>query len=684
MKHLSSVRWLWWWTLAAVMCAIALRVVAASALQGQSAFAAGYRAYQRGDRAGAIRTLQAAAADPGVLGDYVLFYLGQAQLDARDLDGSTASFTRLTARYPESVFAGRAELALANIALTRNQAEQARQRSTAALDYSAQGYVDAPARLVLARALISLGQPRAAYEQLQEVRRDHTHSAYDAPARALEVTLLRTNPEIAATSSLSYLTQEAPLLLSEGQTREAYAAAQQALALEPPASVRAAMLWIQAKASHGQPDRQENALKSYLAVAPAGPKAPDALFDLARVYWHRKDTAGARQYFRQLAANFPDSELAPGAMLRIARTYEDEDRFEQARSAYLQLAAAHPRSEPAADARFRSVWLIYRRHHFGEAAAGFESMKSRAGDPIERAMYEYWNARTLEQDGQGARAREMFSALAYSTTTNYYPAMAGRRVGEPRIELPVVALDPPAVEPASLASGASFHLQRALALQELALGQLELGELRRLQQLTEGNRTIRLFLLARFEAAGGYHDATMMATAMAARGEISNRLAERIRYPRAFWTDFSQAAARTGLKPYLLLALSRQESLFDPMARSVADARGVMQLLPSTADKVAARSGIAQSRVDLYDPSINIELGSTNLKMMLAMFNGNPFKAIAAYNAGEEAVQRWDAKYAGPDDEWVENIEYAETRNYVKKVVGGMREYQMLYPALGR
>ena len=120
------------------------------------------------------------------------------------------------------------------------------------------------------------------------------------------------------------------------------------------------------------------------------------------------------------------------------------------------------------------------------------------------------------------------------------------------------------------------------------------------------------------------------------------------------------------------------------MARSVADARGVMQLLPSTADKVAARSGIAQSRIDLYDPSINIELGSTNLKMMLAMFNGNPFKAIAAYNAGEEAVQRWDAKYAGPDDEWVENIEYAETRNYVKKVVGGMREYQMLYPALGR
>src|SRR5260370_17951348 len=128
----------------------------------------------------------------------------------------------------------------------------------------------------------------------------------------------------------------------------------------------------------------------------------------------------------------------------------------------------------------------------------------------------------------------MFSALAYSTSANYGPARVGRRVGEPRIELPVVALDPPAVEPASLASGASFHLQRALALQELALGQLELGELRRLQQLTEGNRTIRLFLLARFEAAGGHHNSPIMSSAMVARGETSNRLAERIRYPRAF------------------------------------------------------------------------------------------------------------------------------------------------------
>jgi soluble lytic murein transglycosylase len=661
------------------MCAAALAVSAAPAPDAQSAFAAGYRAYQRGDMQSAIQNLQ--AADSGVLADYALFYLGQAQLNRRDFDGAAASFTRLGALYPESIFAARADLALANIALTRNQPGPARQHALSAIDRSESASLRAPAGLALARALLSLGEASAAYEQLQQVRHNYPHSSSDAGARALESSLLRAHPEVADTASLSYLTGEAQLLLTEGQTEEAYAAAAAAIALAPPSTVRASMLWIEAKASRGNRERQERVLRAYLAAAPHGPKAPDALFDLARLYWHRKDTAGARMYFRQLVADFPNSSLAAGAMLRIGRTYEDEDRFDLARTAYLQAAAAHPHAEAAADARFRSAWLPYRHHHFAEAAADFQSMRSRAADPIERALYDYWTARSLQQEGQGDRARDIFNDLAASTITNYYPEMAARRVGAPRIEQPAVALDP-APAPATASVRESFHLQRALALKRIGLNQLELGELRRLAQIAESSRGMRMFLLAEYPQAGGYHDATVLATQMAARGEISSRLAEAIRYPRAYWPLFSQAASRTGVKLYLLLALSRQESLFDPMACSYADARGVMQLLPTTAQRVAAHAGLPQYQIDLYDPSVNIELGSANLKMLLAMFGGNEFKAIAAYNGGEDAVQRWVERYGGPDDEWVENIEYAETRNYVKKVVGGMREYQMLYPAL--
>jgi soluble lytic murein transglycosylase len=665
---------------AAAVCAAAFVAPAATAPQGQSAFATGYEAYRRGDMQSAIQSLQG-GADFGALGDYALYYLGQAQLNQHNLDGAALSFGRLVAIYPESIFEARSELALANIALTRNQYGQARQHALSALDRSDSAVVQAPARLALARAMLNLGQPSEAYNQLQELRRSYPRSSADAGARALEKSLLRSHPELADTASLSYLTSEAQLLLSEGQAEDAYSTAAQALAMEPPPSVRASMLWVQAKASRANRERQERVLRSYLAAAPHGPKAPQALFDLARLIWHRRDTAGARMYFRELASDFPDSSLAPGAMLRIGRTYEDEERFDEARSAYLQAAAAHPHAESAADARFRAVWLLYRRHRFAEAASGFQSMKARASDPIERAMYDYWNARSLEQSGEGGRARDILDQLAASTTTNYYPELAARRVGAPAIELPAVALDSaPIISPAP--GRESFHLQRVMALKQIGLNQLELGELRRLHQIAGDSQTMRMFLLAEYSQAGGYYDATELATQMAARGEISSRVAERIRYPRAYWPLFSQAAARTGVKPSLLLALSRQESLFDPTACSVSDARGVMQLLPTTAQRLAVRTGMPSYRIELYDPSVNIDLGCAYLKMLLAMFNGDEFKAIAAYNGGEDAVQRWVEHYGGPDDEWVENIEFAETRNYVKKVVGGMREYRMLYPEI--
>ena len=675
-------RWLrpWLWGMgAAALCAASIAGRAACEPQAQSTFAAGYLAYQRGDMRAAIANLQ--AAESGVLADYAFFYLGQAQVDQRDLDGASASFTRLAANYPESIFAARADLALANIALDRNQAAQAREHALSALARSGHASVQAPARLILARAMMNLGDASGAYQQLQQLRRSYPHSTADEDARELQRSLLRAHPEVADTGSLSFLTREAPLLLSEGQADEAYSAAAAALALEPPLTVRTSMLWLQAKASHGNRDRQERALRAYLAAAPHGPKAADALFDLARAYWHRRDTAGARMYFREVAADFPTSSLAAGAMLRIGRTYEDEGRFDMARSAYLAAASAHPRSDAAADARFRSAWLLYRGRRFGDAATAFQSMKARASDPIERAMYDYWTARSLEQSGQDDRARQIFYDLAESTTTNYYPELAARRVAAPRIEMPAVALDP-AIAPAPAPGRESFHLQRALALKQIGLARLELGELRRLAEISEGSRAMRMFLLAAYPQAGGYYDATELATRMAARGEISSRLAERMRYPRAFWDLFSEAASRNGVKPYMLLALARQESLFDPMASSFANARGLMQLLPSTARRVAPQAGVSQNRIDLYDPSINVRLGSAYLKMLLAMFNGDEFKAIAAYNGGEDAVARWAERYGGPDDEWVENIEFAETRNYVKKVVGGMREYHMLYPSL--
>jgi len=135
------------------------------------------------------------------------------------------------------------------------------------------------------------------------------------------------------------------------------------------------------------------------------------------------------------------------------------------------------------------------------------------------------------------------------------------------------------------------------------------------------------------------------------------------------------------MDPYLLLAVIRQESLFDTRARSPAFALGLMQLLPSTAGRVAKQIGMPPPSNDqLFDPDTNLTLGSQYLKQLLERYSNNWFKAIAAYNAGEAAVDRWEKEIVTDDiEEFVERIPYTETRGYVKLVMRNHRIYQKLY-----
>lgn len=295
-------------------------------------------------------------------------------------------------------------------------------------------------------------------------------------------------------------------------------------------------------------------------------------------------------------------------------------------------------------------------------------------------MFTYWYARALEKAGDREGSQALFGRLAASTDSNYYPALAGRRVDVVRVTLPAAALsDPVAASLSGVPPSAQFHLARVKALKTLGLRKLVPAELMPLREAAYRNRPLRDFVLAEFQAADDYYNAIVMATRMAGRGALDRDLAERIRYPRAYWDLLAPAAERHGVEPYLLLALTRQESLFNSQARSRSDARGLMQLLPATAAQTARQQGIAAANLDLFDPALNVTLGAAYFKRLLDRFEGDQVRALAAYNGGEHAVAQWGRKFRGEDDEWVENIDYRETRDYVKKVLGGWREYRLLY-----
>ena len=155
----------------------------------------------------------------------------------------------------------------------------------------------------------------------------------------------------------------------------------------------------------------------------------------------------------------------------------------------------------------------------------------------------------------------------------------------------------------------------------------------------------------------------------------------RYRFPLAYWDTVQKLAKENGIDPYLVVALIRQESLFEPQAISPAAAFGLMQLLHSTAARTAARMKLSPPPRDaLFEPEINLTIGIHHLKELLEGYSNNLVKAIAAYNAGENAVSKWEARLAAEDDdEFIERIPYPETQLYVKLVLRNFRVYRKIY-----
>ena len=158
-----------------------------------------------------------------------------------------------------------------------------------------------------------------------------------------------------------------------------------------------------------------------------------------------------------------------------------------------------------------------------------------------------------------------------------------------------------------------------------------------------------------------------------------NAFAPNVSYPLIFVPE----AATRFVSPEIVLGLSRQESEFNPRAYSRAGARGVMQLIPSTAQITARKEGMRYSRSALLDdPVYNITLGSAHLSHLLERYDGSLIMTLAAYNAGASRVTRWVDQYGDPRSpavdpiDWVELIPFSETRNYVQRVLENVQVYR--------
>lgn len=302
------------------------------------------------------------------------------------------------------------------------------------------------------------------------------------------------------------------------------------------------------------------------------------------------------------------------------------------------------------------------------AARHFETLRTVSSTPITQGRALYWLGRAFEAQGDRSAAQQAFQGGAQHIQT-FYGQLAAEKAGYASITLPAE----PRPTSADAAAFEANEVVRALRI----LGETdEMSLLRVFAYELDDSLPDAASLALLMDTVRGYGDgfgAMMVGRAASQRGFL---LPER-QYPVRIPPQVAGAAPLA-----FTLAITRQESSFDPRARSHADARGMMQFLPATASGVARRLGMGYSPERLWDPDYNMTLGSYHLGELMGNFGNSMLMTTVGYNAGPARAPQWVARCGDPRGDvdaainYIECAPFTETRNYMMRVMENMSIYK--------
>jgi soluble lytic murein transglycosylase len=395
---------------------------------------------------------------------------------------------------------------------------------------------------------------------------------------------------------------------------------------------------------------------------------------------------------RALLADFPDSTWSGEALNSLGTHYIVTNQDDLAAQTFKELFERFPDGPHAERSAWKYGWWAYTTGSYAETARVFEKAAATFPRSDYRPPWLYWAARAREKMGERDTAQARMRLVYADYMNSYYGRLASRRLPSSKGETVAAGGIAPVAQPVSLrpappAPVPDLPPTAALIRQLLAAGLFDdgLNELRYAQKAWGTTPTLEATTAWVYHQKGDLRRAiTVMRRAypqfLAAGGEGLPAPILQIIFPLTYWEAIRKNASLYELDPYIVAALVAQESTFDASAHSNANAWGLMQILPSTGKRLASSLGIRRfTTAMLTNGETNIRLGTLYFKRLIDQFGGT-YYALASYNAGENRVIRWKAERPAMDeDEFIDDIPFPETQNYVKRILGTAEDYRHLY-----
>jgi len=647
-------------------------------------FAVGYAHYLDAQYPAAISAMQKAAPKMGELGDYTSFFIGNSYVLSNQPEASFTYLRDFAARYPDSIYDHDAVIAHAKALLAANRPAEA---VRVLQSYRGSG---PEADFYLAKAYEASGQAREGATLFRQIYYDHATS-YLADSAWSE---LKKIPEAAFLPAPTFAEHEKRAEQLYRAKHYSEAAAEYRAMLDMAPSTTRSDLLIQYANSLIKTGQSREAALVLDGIPDDGSEASAEKWyqrlELART---AQDDGRIQEILTYMRSNTPHSEWLESALMSTGNMYLLRKDYDRAIDYYRELQERFPQGSKASYAHWKYAWLTYRQGRNDEAKKAFARQVELYPASAEVPNALYWRARLAEDDHDTALARAYYTKLSERYKNYYYGVLARKRLAMTPSAAPanVAALQqiapPKPYESEALRTAPpadDLHYSRAKLLENA--GALDLA-VRELQNGTTEGPSWEMIEVARMYTAAGEYFRALQALKHCVSGyfalEINQLPAEYWQglFPRPYWDSLRRYAEENGLDPYLVSALIRQESEFNPSAVSHSNALGLMQLLPSTGKGEAKQIGLKGYNQDsLFDPNINIELGTRYFRKMVDHFNGQVEYALAAYNAGDNRVEEWRSSGSYRDiEEFVESIPFTETRDYVQAIVRNAEVYKRVY-----